>query len=235
MLFPYIVREGGGVCVVRLHQVPGLSIGDDNFPVPLVDVRDLNSSWGGKVKIVTGNGAAQGPGARDQEAKDRNRARRPIAKPKRILVLGCTSGAGQSVTALMTASILASLREHPVAAVDLHDGTLAGYRAPAAWLEELVAGQPPQFIQPTRADGLHPVNLGRLVLGDPGTRDAMMHSIQCNVPDATLLPAGIERLYLAEPTASRTRDRVVLNAVERSRDGDTYIYDLDVRDLGLYA
>jgi hypothetical protein len=118
--------------------------------------RDMNASWGGKVKIVTGNGAAQGPGARDQEAQDRNRARLPIVEPRRILILGCTSGAGQSVTALMTASMLASLREHPVAAVDLHDGTLARYRAPAAWLEELMAGKPPQHIRPTRPDGLHP-------------------------------------------------------------------------------
>ena len=118
--------------------------------------RDMNAPWGGKVKIVTGNGAMPGPGARDQEAQDRNRARLPIAEPKRILVLGCTSGAGQSVTTLMTASMLASLREHPVAAVDLHDGTLARYRAPAAWLEELLAGKPPQHIRPTRPDGLHP-------------------------------------------------------------------------------
>ncbi|MGH3244996.1 MAG: hypothetical protein ACRDOI_02090, partial [Trebonia sp.] len=118
--------------------------------------RDLNASWHGKVKIVTGNGAMPGPGARDQEAQDRNRARLPIAEPRRILILGCTSGAGQSVTALMTASMLASLREHPVAAVDLHDGTLARYRAPAAWLEELLAGKPPQHITPTRPDGLHP-------------------------------------------------------------------------------
>ena len=115
-----------------------------------------NASWGGKVKIITGNGAAPGPGARDQEAQDRNRARLPIVEPRRILILGCTSGAGQSVTALMTASMLASLREHPVAAVDLHDGTLARYRAPSAWLEELLAGKPPQAIRPARPDGLHP-------------------------------------------------------------------------------
>jgi hypothetical protein len=120
--------------------------------------RDLNGSWHGKVKIVTGNGngSAQGPGARDQEALDRNRARLPIGEPMRILVLGCTSGAGQSVTALMTASMLASLREQPVAAVDLHDGTLARYCAPAAWLEELLAGKPPQQVRPVRPDGLHP-------------------------------------------------------------------------------
>ncbi len=69
-----------------------------------------------------------------------------------------------------------------------------------------------------------------LVLADPGTRDALMHSIQCNVPDATLLPAGIERLYLADPDAVRDLDEVTLHANERSRNGDTYIYDLDVRD-----
>jgi TcpE family len=118
--------------------------------------RDMSSSWGGKVKVVTGNGAAQGPGARDQEAQDRNRARLPLADPRRILVLGCTSGAGQSVTAYMTAFMLASLREHPVAAVDLHDGALARFRAPAAWLEELLAGKPPQHIVSGRPDGLHP-------------------------------------------------------------------------------
>src|SRR6185437_4222318 len=60
--------------------------------------RGSSGSWGGKVKIVTGNGATPGPGARDQEAQDRNRARLPIAEPRRILILGCTSGAGQSVT-----------------------------------------------------------------------------------------------------------------------------------------
>ena len=116
----------------------------------------MNSSWGGKVKVVAGNGAAQGPGARDQETQDRNRARQPLADPRRILVLGCTSGAGQSVTAYMTAFMLASLREHPVAAVDLHDGTLARFRAPAAWLEELLAGKPPRQIGSGRPDGLHP-------------------------------------------------------------------------------
>jgi MinD-like ATPase involved in chromosome partitioning or flagellar assembly len=119
--------------------------------------RERTASWGGRVKIVTGSGAAQGPSARDQEAQDRTRARLPISSPKRILVLGCTSGAGQSVTALMTAFMLASLREQAVAAVDLQDGALARYRAPAAWLEEILAGKPPQHISSARPDGLHPV------------------------------------------------------------------------------
>ena len=118
--------------------------------------REQNPSWHGKVKIVTGTGATHGPGARDQEALDRNRARLPVPEPRRILVLGCTSGAGQTVTALMTGAILASLREQPVAAVDLHDGTLARYRAPAAWLDEILAGRPPEPAIQNRPDGLNP-------------------------------------------------------------------------------
>jgi hypothetical protein len=118
--------------------------------------RDRNLSWHGKVRIVTGAGAAPGPGARDQEALDRARARLLLKAPKRVLMLGCTSGAGQTVTTLMTGHILASLREHPVAAVDLHDGTLARYSAPAAWLEEILHGKPPRQRTPVRPDGLHP-------------------------------------------------------------------------------
>jgi MinD-like ATPase involved in chromosome partitioning or flagellar assembly len=118
--------------------------------------REQNPSWHGKVKIVTGAGASHGPGARDQEALDRNRARLEVPEPRRILVLGCTGGAGQTVTALMTGYMLASLREHPVAVVDLHDGTLARYRAPAAWLDEIMAGRPPQQITSSRPDGLNP-------------------------------------------------------------------------------
>ncbi|WET83089.1 type I polyketide synthase [Amycolatopsis sp. QT-25] len=67
-----------------------------------------------------------------------------------------------------------------------------------------------------------------LVLPDPGARDAVMHALQCCVPDATLLPEGVDRLYLADPGA---HDRVVLDAYERFQGGDTYTYDIDVRDV----
>jgi MinD-like ATPase involved in chromosome partitioning or flagellar assembly len=134
----------------------------ENRAVPSIEralsgpAREQNPSWHGKVKIVTGAGASHGPGARDQEALDRNRARLDVPEPRRILVLGCTGGAGQTVTALMTGYMLASLREHPVAVVDLHDGTLARYRAPAAWLDEILAGRPPQQVTSSRPDGLNP-------------------------------------------------------------------------------
>jgi enediyne polyketide synthase len=65
-----------------------------------------------------------------------------------------------------------------------------------------------------------------LVLGDPGARDAFMHGIQCCVPNATLLPAGVERIYPARP--DELTGQVILHAAERNRDGDTYTYDLDV-------
>jgi enediyne polyketide synthase len=65
-----------------------------------------------------------------------------------------------------------------------------------------------------------------LLLGDPGARDAFMHGIQCCVPNATLLPAGVERIYPAGP--DELTGQVILHAVERLREGDTYTYDLDV-------
>jgi MinD-like ATPase involved in chromosome partitioning or flagellar assembly len=114
--------------------------------------RDRALSWGGTVNVVTGK--TQGPGARDQEALDRARARLPLKDAKRVLMLGCTSGAGQTVTTLMTGHILASLRDQPVAAVDLNDGTLARYNAPVGWLNEVLAGRPPQRMMSSRPDGL---------------------------------------------------------------------------------
>jgi enediyne polyketide synthase len=65
------------------------------------------------------------------------------------------------------------------------------------------------------------------VLADPGTRDAVMHALQCCVPDATLLPQGVDRLYLAQP-ADQQVEYVVMDARERSQDGESYVYDVDV-------
>lgn len=67
-----------------------------------------------------------------------------------------------------------------------------------------------------------------LVLADPGTRDAVMHALQCCVPDATLLPGAIERLRPADPRVTAGLSTVVIRARERRHDGDTYLYDVDV-------
>ncbi|MEU8328811.1 type I polyketide synthase [Micromonospora sp. NPDC048839] len=68
-----------------------------------------------------------------------------------------------------------------------------------------------------------------LLLGDPGVRDALMHGNQVCVPDATLLPVAIERLYPAGPRLG-TDGPLRYCATERERDGDTYVYDIALRN-----
>jgi enediyne polyketide synthase len=100
---------------------------------------------------------------------------------------------------------------------------LTGYRRAAARhaVAEVTAGDQPGWFAPFLPQ--------ELLLADPGTRDVVMHAIQCCVPDATLLPQGIERLHLAARRAQDV-DHVVLDARERGQDGDSYTYDVDVRD-----
>jgi MinD-like ATPase involved in chromosome partitioning or flagellar assembly len=99
-----------------------------------------DTSWRRQVKIVTGG---QGPGQRDQETLDRDRVRLPLDGARRITILGCTRGAGQTVTALMTGHLLAAVRGVPVAALDLNPGStsLAARRAPAGSISALLAAR----------------------------------------------------------------------------------------------
>ena len=78
------------------------------------------------------------------------------------------------------------------------------------------------------SDWFTPFLPGELLLGDPGMRDALMHGNQVCVPDATLLPSGVDRIW---PGGARLRDAGPLRycATERSRDGDVYVYDIAVR------
>ncbi|GAA4197026.1 type I polyketide synthase [Streptosporangium oxazolinicum] len=69
---------------------------------------------------------------------------------------------------------------------------------------------------------------GELLLGDPGMRDALMHGNQVCVPDATLLPTGVERVHPGGPALAGAGE-VRYRATERGRDGDAYIYDIAVR------
>ena len=103
-----------------------------------------DASWRRRVKVVTG-GQGQGPGQRDQATLDRERARLPLDSPRRIVVLGCTSGAGQSVIALMTGHVLAAARAVPVAVLDLNPGdtSLAARIEPAASVTALLTGRGP--------------------------------------------------------------------------------------------
>jgi enediyne polyketide synthase len=64
-----------------------------------------------------------------------------------------------------------------------------------------------------------------LLLGDPAARDAAIHGIQACIPHAQLLPIGIERILAGRLTAD---EPLLLAARERHRDGDTFVYDLDI-------
>lgn len=71
---------------------------------------------------------------------------------------------------------------------------------------------------------------GTLLLGDPGARDAAIHSIQACIPQATLLPIRVGRITILD--AGAATGRRVVSALERRHQGDDYVYDLEIRDAG---
>jgi MinD-like ATPase involved in chromosome partitioning or flagellar assembly len=79
-----------------------------------------SAGWHDRVVVVPGG---HRPGRPDQMQRDRARARLPIPAGRRVVVLGCTVGAGQTVTALLTGDLLASLRDDQVAVLDLNPGS----------------------------------------------------------------------------------------------------------------
>jgi enediyne polyketide synthase len=68
---------------------------------------------------------------------------------------------------------------------------------------------------------------GALVLGDPAARDAAIHAVQACIPQATVLPVGVERLEAGALDAGRAH---TVRARERSRDGRTLVFDLEILD-----
>ncbi len=92
-------------------------------PLPVVE-RALRSSpgadgWHERVVVVPGG---HRPGKPDQVQRDQARARFPLPGPVRIVVLGCTAGAGQTTTTLLTGQLLATLRAEAVAVLDIGSG-----------------------------------------------------------------------------------------------------------------
>jgi enediyne polyketide synthase len=62
-----------------------------------------------------------------------------------------------------------------------------------------------------------------LKLGDAGARDAAIHALQACIPQATILPVGIEQLTIYEVN-DQLNHQVI--AIERKHDSDRFIYDL---------
>jgi len=108
-----------------------------------------STHWRDHIALVPGGA---GPGRPDHDKRDRARAVLPVNGSRLVAVVGCTVGAGQTVTTLMLADLLASLRGQPVAALDLNPapgslGELAAPR-PTRTVRSLLAGQVPAGRQP---------------------------------------------------------------------------------------
>ncbi len=91
-------------------------------PAPVVE-RVLRDSPGSRAdgrrdRVVVLPGGHR-PGRLDQAQRYRDRARLPLARPARIVVLGCAAGVGQTLTTLLAGQLLARLRGEPVAVLDL--------------------------------------------------------------------------------------------------------------------
>jgi MinD-like ATPase involved in chromosome partitioning or flagellar assembly len=104
---------------------------------------DRPAGWRSHVTVVPGG---RGPGRPDHVKEARARAVLPLDRPRLVVVLGCTVGAGQTVTALMLADLLAGLRGEPVAALDLNPGPASLTelaRVPAITVSALLADRAP--------------------------------------------------------------------------------------------
>ncbi len=68
---------------------------------------------------------------------------------------------------------------------------------------------------------------GRLLLGDPGARDAVLHSIQACIPHRTILPVGVDRVIVQAMEATEV---LFSHALERAHTQNEFIYDVTVTD-----
>jgi MinD-like ATPase involved in chromosome partitioning or flagellar assembly len=133
-----------------------------------------STNWRDRVVLVPGG---VGPGRPDHDQRDRARAVLQVDGARLVAVLGCTVGAGQTVTTLMVADLLASLRGEAVAALDLNPapGSLAELAAPLPVLamSSLLAGPDgPAGPAPARrqANGHKPRGRGQLDVFAPEVR-----------------------------------------------------------------
>lgn len=121
-----VAEAARGGAVVR----PGGEVGGEIGPVPVPRpgegrVRRIESvvgrdsgGWRRIAQVVVGGGGVRTDGSEIDEA----RARGVFAGSRRVVVLGCTGGAGQSTTALMLGHTFAQHRDDRVVAVDANSG-----------------------------------------------------------------------------------------------------------------
>jgi enediyne polyketide synthase len=70
---------------------------------------------------------------------------------------------------------------------------------------------------------------GRLVLGDPGARDAAIHAVQACVPQIALLPVGVEKI---SGSLNGQAGALFVRAREIEHFPNGFIYDVELTDAG---
>ncbi|MEU0478441.1 TcpE family conjugal transfer membrane protein [Streptosporangium sp. NPDC006013] len=110
--------------VAPVVPVPTSSAGEAGARVRRVESvvgRDSSGGWRRLAQVVIGPGGGRTDGSEIDEA----RARAVFSGSRRVVVLGCTGGAGQTTTALMLGHTLARYREDRILAVDASTGSHA--------------------------------------------------------------------------------------------------------------
>ncbi|SHK78548.1 MinD-like ATPase involved in chromosome partitioning or flagellar assembly [Nocardiopsis flavescens] len=90
-------------------------------PAPAAHAADSGGTrgWRRLAKVVTGGAA---PVRSELSPEDVERLRAPLDNARSLVVLGCTGGAGQTVTTLMIGHTLAGYRDERIVAVDVNPG-----------------------------------------------------------------------------------------------------------------
>jgi TcpE family len=173
--------------------------------------------WHDRVVVVPGG---HRPGRPDFQQRDRARAKLPVAGSRRIVVLGCTVGAGQTMTALMTGEVLATVRGEPVAVLDLNPGR-GSLAERADSMPAVVAAQAPvpSQLAVISSGGTQPDGPP----GEPGRDDAKVfellsarYSLALADPAASAVPrvlAIADQLVLVAP-ASQDAARAIAMTLE---------------------
>ena len=189
--------------VLRVRAEPGAG-----RPLHVVEraLRSSRGSWQDRVVVVPGG---HRPGSPDHAQRDQARAMRPLAGPARIVVVGTTAGAGQTVTTLLTGQLLASLRGEAVAVLDFcgRPGSLTELaRQVPRLLPSRLAGRQParDRAMPDRERGLHVVTAEH---NGPGPRDAdrLIDAVAARYPITLADPAPAD-----VPRAVQVADQLVL-------------------------
>jgi TcpE family len=150
------------------------------------------------------------PGKPDQVQKDLARVRLPLPAPARVVVLGCTGGAGQTMTTLVTGQLLASLRGEAVAVLDLGQGqgslTEQARLIPVLVPKRRIAGGPAGAAE-SGERGLQVVTAGESS-ADPGqiiSAVAARYPLTLADPDASSVPRVLraaDQLVLVAPATA---------------------------------